>query len=229
MKPKVFIGVPVHSGSITIDTVISLLAELKILHSQGWEYPRFYFRVGDGDLCRARNAIIAHFLQSDCTDLCLIDADISWRPGDLIRLVSHCKDFVIGAYRGRSENEVYFILWPEKREMIVSDQNHPLLKIDGGSIGFCRLTRTCVEQLVASLNGRYFTDPRVPDEKIPWLIDFETYDGIRLEEGYSLCRRWRELGGDVWVDPLIDLGHTGPKTFQGSLMGYLENQLKMEN
>jgi hypothetical protein len=215
MKRKLFIGIPT-TGQICIDTVISIIVSIREIIQSGGEFPRFYFRVGDADLCRARNAIIFHFLRSDCTDLVLVDSDISWPEGALTRLVSHDQDFVLGAYRGRTDEEAYFILWPEHREM-----DYPLLRVDGGSIGFCRLTRHCVEELVASLNGKHFTDPRVPDEVIPWLIDFETRDGVRLEEGYALCQRWRELGGSVWVDPMIKLGHTGPKIFQGDLLSYI--------
>ncbi len=226
MKRKVFIGIPVLTGQITIDTVISLIVSIREILEKGWEYPKFYFRVGDNDLCRARNAIIFYFLKGDCTDLVLIDSDISWGSGALTRLVSHPKDFVVGAYRGRSDDETYFIQWPKQREMW-QDPNtgYPLLKVDGAAIGFCRLTRGCVMELVASLEGRHFTDPRAPHEKIPWLIDFETHDGVRGEEGYSLCRRWRELGGDVWVDPTINLGHIGPKTYQSNLIGFIENSL----
>ncbi len=221
MKRKVFIGIPVLTGQITIDTVISLIVSIREMLEQGWEYPKFYFRVGDNDLCRARNAIIFYFLQSDCTDLVLIDSDISWESGAITRLVTHAKDFVLGAYRGRSDNEIYFIQWPEHKEMCEG----PLLKVDGAAIGFSRLTRACVEALVASLEGRHFTDPRAPHEQIPWLIDFETHDGVRGEEGYSLCRRWRELGGDVWVDPTINLGHTGPKTYQSNLIGHIQDMM----
>ena len=70
--------------------------------------------------------------------------------------------------------------------------------------------------------GEPYRDPVLPDESYPWIIDFETRDGVRHEEGYSLCLRWRDLGGDVWVDPIVNLGHMGPKVFHSDLMGFLD-------
>lgn len=227
--PKVFIGTPIGSGSLMINYAVSLFCTCREFVAAGWDYPRWYIRVGDSDLCRARNAIIGYFLQTDCTDLVLIDSDISWGPGTLQRLINHDKDFVAGAYRGKTdEKDIYFLLWPEKKEMWIDPATEfPLLKVDGAPIGFCRLRRPCVEKLVASLNGKHYVDPLVPDEDIPWLIDFSQRDGKRLEEGLSLCRQWRDLGGDVWVDPVIKLGHMGPRIFDSDLMGFLEKMQRL--
>lgn len=223
-KRKVFIGIPVHSGQLMISTVISLVRSIREMIEAGWEYPKFYFRVGDADLCRARNAIIFHFLEGDCTDLMMIDADISWEPDTLVRFISHEKDFVLGSYRGRTDDQIlHFVIWPDKQEMWQDPvDNRPLLKIRSGPIGFCRLKRTCVQSMVDSLEGKCVIDSRVPDERIPWLIDFEKSDGFRMEEGYALCRHWNRMNGEVWLDPTINLGHMGPKVFESNFMEYLK-------
>lgn len=36
-------------------------------------------------------------------------------------------------------------------------------------------------------------------------------------EDYLFCNRWRDLGGAVWVDPEITLGHVGSYTYRGSV------------
>src|SRR5215467_9847971 len=132
MTRKVYIGMPVVSGQVMVSTVISIIITMREFVQNGWPLPIFYFRVGDSDLARARNAIIGHFLKSDCTDLVMIDSDISWPPGAMTRLVSHKKDFVAGAYRGRTDDrDMYFILWPEHKEMWVDPETEsPLLKVD---------------------------------------------------------------------------------------------------
>lgn len=222
---KIYIGTPVSSVP-QMNYVVSLSATLlrELVPEQGWDIPRLYFRVGDSDLCRARNAIIGNFLKSDCTDLVMIDSDISWRPGDITRLVSHPKDFVAGAYRGRADDrDIYFVLWPEHKEMWTDPESgSPLLKVDGVPLGFCRVTRSLIEKMVDAQGGKMFSDPLIPDEEFPWLVDFSFFEGVRYEEGYSFCRKWRDLGGDVWVDPMINLGHMGPKIFESNLMGFLE-------
>jgi hypothetical protein len=38
-----------------------------------------------------------------------------------------------------------------------------------------------------------------------------------LSEDYGFCHRWRQLGGQVWADPTIRLGHVGSFNFAGSV------------
>ena len=216
---RVFIAIPAHSGQIMVPTVCSLMASFHEVIEQGWALPELHVRSGDADLIRARNALVAEFLKSECSDLLLVDADISWGPGAFIRLVSHDVAFVAAAYRMRTDEfEHYPIIWPEKRRMCTDTKTgYPLVAAEGVPVGFCRLTRACVERLVDSLDGAYFVDPVLPQEKVPWLFEFERHGIARMEEGFSLCKRWRNLGGEIWVDPTINLGHSGVKTFPGDL------------
>ena len=48
------------------------------------------------------------------------------------------------------------------------------------------------------------------------LIEPET--GQHLSEDYAFCRRWRDLGGEIWADMEARLTHTGPATYRGSLV-----------
>lgn len=41
------------------------------------------------------------------------------------------------------------------------------------------------------------------------LIDDRTY----LSEDYTFCKRWRDLGGEIWCDPKIKLTHWGSKGY----------------
>jgi len=45
------------------------------------------------------------------------------------------------------------------------------------------------------------------------LIDVES--GAALSEDLSFCKRWAELGGEIWVDMASKITHTGPITFEG--------------
>lgn len=48
------------------------------------------------------------------------------------------------------------------------------------------------------------------------LFDCAVKDGHYLSEDWLFCDRWRNMGGDVFIDVSIDLTHTGIEDFEGS-------------
>ena len=38
-----------------------------------------------------------------------------------------------------------------------------------------------------------------------------------LSEDYTFCRRWQDMGGDIWLDPRTALNHVGHYTFRGNI------------
>lgn len=48
--------------------------------------------------------------------------------------------------------------------------------------------------------------------------------GRYLAEDYAFCRRWRDIGGKVFVDPLCKLGHLGQHMYRGNLAESLRMQ-----
>ena len=38
-----------------------------------------------------------------------------------------------------------------------------------------------------------------------------------LSEDYTFCRRWQQMGGDVFLDPRTALNHVGHYTFRGNI------------
>jgi hypothetical protein len=43
-----------------------------------------------------------------------------------------------------------------------------------------------------------------------------TEDGILLSEDYHFCRKWREMGGEVFAAPWVKVVHAGEYIFSGS-------------
>ena len=45
-------------------------------------------------------------------------------------------------------------------------------------------------------------------------IDDET--GAYMSEDFTFCKRWRAMGGDIWLDTSLMLSHTGTALFAGN-------------
>ena len=229
MTKKIFVAMPAYTGDVCVQTMHSLLFAKEEAAANGWRMAahHIFTRVADADIGMARNAMLGWFLASDCTDLLFVDTDISWGPGVFTHLMSHGADFVAGAYPVKKDEERYPILWPEHKNMVMDEvSGRPLLEAEGVGMGFTRLSRACVEKLDAAAT-HHFMDVLVGAENIrcPWVFEFAHVDGQRLSEDYIACRRWRELGGKVWVDASICVDHTGRKTYLGDLCGYMNRQL----
>ena len=53
------------------------------------------------------------------------------------------------------------------------------------------------------------------------MVEPET--GQYLSEDYAFCRRWRDLGGEIWADFEARLTHVGHAAYTGSLMQALQS------
>jgi hypothetical protein len=40
-------------------------------------------------------------------------------------------------------------------------------------------------------------------------------EGILWSEDYGFSRKWRQIGGEIWLDPSIRLHHVGQKVYDG--------------
>ena len=60
----------------------------------------------DSLVTRARNKLVTEFLKTDCTHLFFIDADISFEPDDLIRVLAFNKPLVAAPYPIKKDGKV---------------------------------------------------------------------------------------------------------------------------
>jgi hypothetical protein len=50
-----------------------------------------------------------------------------------------------------------------------------------------------------------------------------------LSEDYTFCRRWQQIGGDIWLDPRVALNHVGHYTFRGNVRKMLTGESTSSN
>lgn len=221
-KPKnIVVAIPAYTGFVYCGTMRSVVHDVVGLINRG-DAVRVVEEVGNADIARCRAMIVAKFLaQKDATHLVMVDSDVCWEPDGLARLVNHGVDFVAGAYPKRLGEGLSFHMRLFDQKQFTLDPVTGLLEVEAMPAGFMCLTRSMLERMVAAYPDSKFSFEEVKPDGVAWDL-FDAYwetdeTGLRHKYGedYSFCRRWRDIGGKVWLDPSIGMGHMGTKMWQG--------------
>ena len=98
-----------------------------------------------------------------------------------------------------------------------------LIKLKDAATGFMLIKREAILKMIDAYPELYFNnDLDLPEEEAKWtylLFDVmhEQETKRYLSEDYAFCRRWQKIGGEVWLDPLVELDHVGHFTFNGDI------------
>lgn len=227
MMRHLMLAVVTYDGLIEPPTRACLRAATQSARERGWQTTPLLW-AGDGLIAHARNGAAAAFLRSECTDLMFVDSDIAWDGDALCKLAEYPVDMVAGAYRYRREIERYSVtLLPQQMPNV-----HGLLEALQVATGMLRISRACLERMVDYYADRIYRD----ENGTAWSL-FETglLDGAFCGEDVWFCRRWRDIGGQVWVDPSITTHHLGcaegrahseRRTYSGCIGEWLSRQEK---
>ena len=235
MSRHVMIAIPAHDHRVGMGTLLSILRARDQLNALGHTCAVQTW-MGDSLLPAARNILLAHFYHAkEFTDLVFWDSDI-WTEGEeIIRLLDHPVDVVGGSYRYKSDDENYPMGWlpdPEEKGLRAVDPmtGEPswkgLIEVAAVPGGFLRITRKAVDALYAKYPERMFKAKNAPDiESVCCLYEVPFVETIGLVgEDYIFCERAREAGLKVWLDPVLNINHSGNKEYLGSLSTYLLNR-----
>lgn len=98
-----------------------------------------------------------------------------------------------------------------------------LIKLHDAGTGFMMISREAILKMIKAYPElKYNNDVNINNAELKdhFYALFDTMidpiDKRYLSEDYTFCRRWQELGGDIWLDPSISLNHYGHFCFQGN-------------
>jgi hypothetical protein len=184
-------------------------------------------------ISRGRNVLVNNTLKDEtATHLLFVDADMKFRPEDILLMLQADKD-VIAAVCPRKE-----INWNNVRTAV--QNNDPCLEKRTGNYNFIPLVQqgeysiTQYEPLEVARAGtgvmliktsvfnelkdkvNSFKDNN--DELIPEFFKMEIdANGIFIGEDYYFCNLYRANGGKIFVAPWTEIGHYGPMLYQGTI------------
>jgi len=215
LAKHIFLATPTHGGGVSAEYVASLFATQAMCLTNGIAVTHSLC-IGNALIHDARNRMVAWFKASEATDMFFIDDDIAWRAEDFLRLATSPHDVIGGAYRQKREDSVMFNV------SNLAPGPTRLLTCDYTGTGFLKISRKAIDKLW-KINETY---QDLDGHECRGLFEAPIADGKITGEDAVFCRKWRETGGRVFIDPDCELTHFGRKGYQGSLAAMISDHEK---
>jgi hypothetical protein len=239
--PFIYLAAPCYGGLLNIYFAKSVLVLQEACRERGIGL-HIELMGGDALITRARSRLAAQFLaHPEATHIVFIDADIGFRPENVFRLLESGKDMVAAvcplkhidwdkaraaAQAGVADLQAasigYVVRFLPTPDQSVQVENG-FAKVAYGGTGFLMISRGAIQrmtdahpELTAKMGD--MADALAPEAVMLFETMIEPETGQYLSEDYAFCRRWRDLGGEIWADVEARLTHVGHAAYTGSLI-----------
>lgn len=200
---SILFATPCYGGMVTAQHFSSCMTLKEELTRQGIAHD-WLIGWNESLITRARNEMTAKFLASDFTHMMWLDADIEYVPEDVCKLDNLQVDIAVGVYAMKKRDKQWFAAWKDGALVKNLDQFKAPIEVDYAGTGFMLIARNVIETLAAQSDSYEGPDGRVPALYMTPIHN----DGFESED-YHFCRKAREAGFKVIMDPSVRLGHYG--------------------
>ena len=243
MKANLLIATPMYGGVCNGTYTAGMLQLAPVMSGKGMAF-RYAYMTNESLITRGRNSLAHDFLETECTHLMFIDADIGFDPNSIPTMVDADKDIICGIY---PKKEINWLKVEQAVKAGVPPQElhrhtgsfvvnlvggalnqegmlYEPMEIENGGTGFMLIKREVFEKL-SPLVPEYANDmwravdefkPKTIKEFFATSIDEESGNRL-LSEDYHFCKIARKAGFKIWLAPWVSLEHNGTYTFSGQL------------
>jgi len=212
-------AIPCVSHSVSVEFLYSFFASSNLLTAAGVTHNLININ-GDCYLASARNRLVHKFLSEfpEATDLFFLDDDVGWTdPEAPLRMLLDPEDVVAGAYPKKQETLEFPVVMDESQGHLIQTKSG-LFKALRVPTGFLRIRRHVMEKMAAACPTYRQALPDGSFIRIAEIFRMGAYGtDYWWGEDFDWCNRWREMGGEIWVDPSIEFTHSGRKQWKGRL------------
>jgi hypothetical protein len=217
------IGTPMYGGMCFAKYTQSMLSLNEYFCKQPNSSMTTIYLFNQSLITLARNTIVHKFLNNtNSSHLFFIDADISFKTEDVIRMLNYDKDIILGGYPLKDINFKNIIGKKDNLEDYSGMYNISPVKninktkpfeVKWGGCGFMLISRKVFKKMIHSTE--YFI---YNNEKIYKFFSSGKIkeDSNFLPEDFNFCYNFRKLGGKIFLDPLCKLTHFGNYEFSGN-------------
>lgn len=232
---RLLISTPCDGNNLDMFYVSSLSQTIGMIRELGG-WVNWHTSPGCADLPLARAKLLGKFYRSDATHMLLVDADMGWEANSVLRLLLADREY-IGAAGPKKGYPIIFAannasedgeIWPTEVEVDTG-----IIQCTEVGAAFMLMNKSCASKMVEAYkdtlgwdSGENITEYAVYDPMV-----FTTPKGKRMRwsEDFSFCKRWRALGGKIYLCPEIELKHTGSHTWSAKQSDNFREQDRYKN
>lgn len=237
---SIFIATPMYGGMCHGSYAKSLFNTMKFLLDKGYEI-QYRDMYNNSLVTEARDLFTALFLKSNYDYLFFIDADQSFKPEDVLKMIEEDKDVIGGVVPkkrinwhsvseaakygisaetlNRYSGEFNLALLPEQEQPEDFSKSFEVSHI---GTGMMIIKRSVFDKLKNSVKSYKYKESGVlglsqGDTVYEYWNTNISEDGFWMGEDVNFCYMWRKNGGKVYAAPYAKTTHIGSYEFSGTL------------
>lgn len=206
---KVLIATPCLDQKVDAYFVDSLCRSIKLGLKNDIDI-KCIFLSNESILPMARNELFNLAYRENYDTVVFIDDDEHWNENCLIDIIQSPKDVVSVPVVNKGDKKIEYNVYFDKSTVKI-DPTDGYFEVRSVGTGFLKLSRKVLEDLWESsveLNFR--------DRKLKMICEYTYLNGDFVGEDISLCRKIKELGYKIWVNPKYTADHIGNKMYKGN-------------
>jgi hypothetical protein len=237
------VATPCFGGQVSSIYASSIFQLQRALRAKSNVDLKVHLRDGDALITRARANLVTLFLDDPAaTHLLFVDADIGFTPEQVFRLIESGADVVAGVYPIKRINwEKARRALESKRPNVpaasldyvleINDPDHVMVvrgftRVRYAGPGFLMIRRHVLEKMSAHpdyASLQFFREHSLdalagsPNRFALFECMIDPASGTYLSEDFAFCKRWTDIGGEIWADLESRLDHVGPSVFHGDV------------
>ena len=235
--PSLFLSTPCYGG-VCLQAYAESVIKLQRMCAQRGVHLMLDTTENESLVHRARNISVARYMIRTQADYFMfIDADIRFEAESVMRLLECGHDVSCAVYPKK------VVMWDQAEKAVLANDTRSLNKLAAALVMNFKTSNTPVKDGFAEvLDGptgflmikrdvftRMFERyPELNCKNDHQNRDFEDYCAVfdcmidpenrrYLSEDYAVCRRWQQMGGQIFADVTTTLGHVGNIRFMGKL------------
>ncbi|KAG5182320.1 hypothetical protein JKP88DRAFT_182044 [Tribonema minus] len=252
-RAEVLVATPCYNASLSVQYFESVMRAIAVAeaHNIGIHVTTIST---ESLITRARNMQAALLLNNKVfSHLCFIDSDIGFSPEAIIDLidadfdVSACpyprKSYDFAKFKAAKTDDMrecmsYILNIFGSTAQVDPTVSLPMfkshfVKVNEAGTGFMCIKRNVLERMAQAypeLQHRLDTPVEGTGDILHSFFDTMIEPGTRryLSEDYAFCRRWKDMGGSVYLNTRVNLTHSGNHLFTGDFVKSITQKTQTE-